>query len=149
MYFKRKTAYEIGTGDWSSDVCSSDLEHWLSDGLAPLPDLITRIGLKFINELRFNTFQITNSSVALSKLMAPDLMLQCGLKTQILIAFWIIPTKIYGGKLTVMRCLRSTNICIVTLNINVTWRISICFWCAFVKLTKISAHKWRVVLLAM
>ena len=22
---KQKTAYEIGTGDWSSDVCSSDL----------------------------------------------------------------------------------------------------------------------------
>ena len=26
FFFKRKTAYEIGTGDWSSDVCSSDLE---------------------------------------------------------------------------------------------------------------------------
>ena len=25
FFFKRKTAYEIGTGDWSSDVCSSDL----------------------------------------------------------------------------------------------------------------------------
>ena len=23
--FKQKTAYEVGTGDWSSDVCSSDL----------------------------------------------------------------------------------------------------------------------------
>ena len=23
--FKQKTAYESGTGDWSSDVCSSDL----------------------------------------------------------------------------------------------------------------------------
>ena len=29
FFFKQKTAYEIGTGDWSSDVCSSDLEkHW-------------------------------------------------------------------------------------------------------------------------
>ena len=27
FFFKQKTAYEIGTGDWSSDVCSSDL-HW-------------------------------------------------------------------------------------------------------------------------
>ena len=27
FFFKQKTAYEIGTGDWSSDVCSSDL--WL------------------------------------------------------------------------------------------------------------------------
>ena len=27
--FKQKTAYEIGTGDWSSDVCSSDLTVFL------------------------------------------------------------------------------------------------------------------------
>ena len=25
FFFKQKTAYEIGTSDWSSDVCSSDL----------------------------------------------------------------------------------------------------------------------------
>ena len=25
FFFKQKTAYEIGTGNWSSDVCSSDL----------------------------------------------------------------------------------------------------------------------------
>ena len=25
FFFKQKTVYEIGTGDWSSDVCSSDL----------------------------------------------------------------------------------------------------------------------------
>src|ERR1044071_5145269 len=27
FFFKQKTAYEISTRDWSSDVCSSDLEH--------------------------------------------------------------------------------------------------------------------------
>ena len=27
FFFKQKTAYEIGTGDWSSDVCSSDLNN--------------------------------------------------------------------------------------------------------------------------
>ena len=27
IFFKQKTAYEIVTGDWSSDVCSSDLAH--------------------------------------------------------------------------------------------------------------------------
>ena len=32
FFFKQKTAYEIGTGDWSSDVCSSDL----SFGIAKL-----------------------------------------------------------------------------------------------------------------
>jgi len=26
FFFKQKTAYEIIAGDWSSDVCSSDLE---------------------------------------------------------------------------------------------------------------------------
>ena len=30
FFFKQKTAYEIGTGDWSSDVCSSDLTRLLS-----------------------------------------------------------------------------------------------------------------------
>ena len=36
FFFKQKTAYEIGTGDWSSDVCSSDLgremtkERWMA-----------------------------------------------------------------------------------------------------------------------
>ena len=31
FFFKQKTAYEIGTGDWSSDVCSSDLVRKLAD----------------------------------------------------------------------------------------------------------------------
>ena len=30
FFFKQKTAYEIGTGDWSSDVCSSDLSSRIS-----------------------------------------------------------------------------------------------------------------------
>src|ERR1044071_8905949 len=28
FFFKQKTAYEISTRDWSSDVCSSDLRGW-------------------------------------------------------------------------------------------------------------------------
>src|SRR5213079_3362856 len=36
FFFKQKTAYEITTGDWSSDVCSSDL----FAGLAGMGDLI-------------------------------------------------------------------------------------------------------------
>src|SRR3546814_11333689 len=27
LFFKQKTAYEMRISDWSSDVCSSDLEH--------------------------------------------------------------------------------------------------------------------------
>src|ERR1044071_3476405 len=39
VFFKQKTAYEISTRDWSSDVCSSDLspEAFLRDFLAPMP----------------------------------------------------------------------------------------------------------------
>ena len=33
FFFKQKTAYEIGTGDWSSDVCSSDLTISRIEGL--------------------------------------------------------------------------------------------------------------------
>src|SRR3546814_8003605 len=32
--FKQKTAYEMRISDWSSDVCSSDLEEWLGRNLA-------------------------------------------------------------------------------------------------------------------
>src|SRR3546814_7187695 len=32
FFFKQKTAYEMRISDWSSDVCSSDLQH-LSPGL--------------------------------------------------------------------------------------------------------------------
>src|SRR3546814_8362845 len=32
-FFKQKTAYELRISDWSSDVCSSDLDH--SDTLQP------------------------------------------------------------------------------------------------------------------
>jgi len=28
FFFKQKTAYEITYGDWSSDVCSSDLNRF-------------------------------------------------------------------------------------------------------------------------
>ena len=34
VFFKQKTAYEILDGDWSSDVCSSDLSHYTGSQLA-------------------------------------------------------------------------------------------------------------------
>src|SRR5213082_903471 len=36
FFFKQKTAYEIVSGDWSSDVCSSDLTCRSTDGQAKL-----------------------------------------------------------------------------------------------------------------
>ena len=35
FFFKQKTAYEVGTGDWSSDVCSSDLMISIKGGALP------------------------------------------------------------------------------------------------------------------
>src|SRR3546814_10723573 len=32
FFFKQKTAYEMRISDWSSDVCSSDLNHQQHDG---------------------------------------------------------------------------------------------------------------------
>src|SRR3546814_6816246 len=41
FFFKQKTAYEMRTSDWSSDVCSSDLYAYE----AYAPDLFRRAGL--------------------------------------------------------------------------------------------------------
>src|SRR3546814_4151881 len=37
FFFKQKTAYELRISDWSSDVCSSDLEMNLTQELVELP----------------------------------------------------------------------------------------------------------------
>src|SRR3546814_6215743 len=46
FFVKQKTAYEMRISDWSSDVCSSDLQHGPDlDGLAFLdPDFAERAG---------------------------------------------------------------------------------------------------------
>ena len=44
FFFKQKTAYEIGTGDWSSDVCSSDLPRFSCIGTEGSKDSIFRNG---------------------------------------------------------------------------------------------------------
>ena len=42
FFFKQKTAYGIGTGDWSSDVCSSDLGTFL-ELLAKFSEMIHKL----------------------------------------------------------------------------------------------------------
>src|SRR3546814_5075822 len=34
-FFKNKTAYEMRISDWSSDVCSSDLDHFDAESIWP------------------------------------------------------------------------------------------------------------------
>src|SRR3546814_3013551 len=44
FFFKQKTAYEMRISDWSSDVCSSDLEKphvYVPAGEAPPAELVT------------------------------------------------------------------------------------------------------------
>src|SRR3546814_5556613 len=40
LFFKQKTAYEMRISDWSSDVCSSDLEKLDDDIRAHLGDVV-------------------------------------------------------------------------------------------------------------
>src|SRR3546814_7672045 len=40
FFFKQKTAYELRIGDWSSDVCSSDLSYSLGAARALMPYIV-------------------------------------------------------------------------------------------------------------
>src|SRR3546814_10734051 len=42
VFFKQKTAYEMRISDWSSDVCSSDLDHPARTSYAS-PSMVTRL----------------------------------------------------------------------------------------------------------
>src|SRR3546814_6966235 len=42
FFFKQKTAYEMRISDWSSDVCSSDLEVRMRDGAWRDPPIVAR-----------------------------------------------------------------------------------------------------------
>src|SRR3546814_9430873 len=44
FFFKQKTAYEMRISDWSSDVCSSDLEAWNGIGVAGRAEALRRFG---------------------------------------------------------------------------------------------------------
>src|SRR3546814_6209288 len=44
VFFKQKTAYEMRISDWSSDVCSSDLQHRGGhDRAAPAADVVVAL----------------------------------------------------------------------------------------------------------
>src|SRR3546814_6663043 len=48
FFFKQKTAYEMRISDWSSDVCSSDLDLGIPEGalLSPLADIVPDVVLE-------------------------------------------------------------------------------------------------------
>src|SRR3546814_14091913 len=43
FFFKQKTAYEMRISDWSSDVCSSDLQHRAAAGSEASPEAHSRL----------------------------------------------------------------------------------------------------------
>ena len=59
FFFKQKTAYEIGTGDWSSDVCSSDLEPPNCPAEALGEFAITRVGESAIALIKTKKIRIS------------------------------------------------------------------------------------------
>src|SRR3546814_12155884 len=67
-FFKQKTEYEWRMSDWSSDVCSSDLEKALGE-LA----VKGRDGKISLDEMTGGTFSITNGGVFGSMMSTPIL----------------------------------------------------------------------------
>src|SRR3546814_9100485 len=60
FFFKQKTAYEMRISDWSSDVCSSDLQHdeavkrlqdWIAMPSIAAEDLNSREGAQYMAQL--------------------------------------------------------------------------------------------------
>src|SRR5213082_3851516 len=54
FFFKQKTAYEIVSGDWSSDVCSSDLRVWAGTPY-PTQGAALTTGVTLARRLRLST----------------------------------------------------------------------------------------------
>ena len=63
IFFKQKTAYEISTRDWSSDVCSSDLVQKNKVTGCPCPAIVVTSvdGLKMSDNEVENSKELTRS----------------------------------------------------------------------------------------
>src|ERR1051325_11973982 len=80
FFFKQKTAYEITYGDWSSDVCSSDLAIWGGSN----PSLLWRT--------RRPVFQVARSLLMLGMPVCFILALGQGSPVETVLAvFWLSP----------------------------------------------------------
>src|SRR3546814_2506026 len=52
FFFKQKTAYEMRISDWSSDVCSSDLQRFSTNTFPPGREGVGRVALVVDREIR-------------------------------------------------------------------------------------------------
>src|SRR3546814_5295073 len=67
FFFKQKTAYEIRISDWSSDVCSSDLELILQKVFGPIGHDNYRDYIQNIHESGNHLLTIINDILDVSK----------------------------------------------------------------------------------
>src|ERR1044071_7808845 len=80
FFFKQKTAYEISTRDWSSDVCSSDLDEVVKQLLDHLVDLeFKKAGAAAASEPMKS--EITKQKQAVSEAKAGEFVEVCTKKT--------------------------------------------------------------------
>src|SRR3546814_1717737 len=68
FFFKQKTAYEMRISDWSSDVCSSDLEP--KDNWTALFRPGERVRLRFINAAAMTSFNVRIPGLSLGVVQA-------------------------------------------------------------------------------
>ena len=72
FFFKQKTAYEIGTGDWSSDVCSSDLY------VSPEVEVIMQSGKEVVGSV----MEDLRMTTTLGYILTPRLTVAGGLRSE-------------------------------------------------------------------
>src|SRR5213595_821097 len=78
FFFKQKPAYDITEGDWSSDVCSSDLHGYDEDGATcPLGGAVTGFAKAYRKEqpdtlVKAVDFAVSRKTAALADLLAEE-----------------------------------------------------------------------------
>jgi len=93
FFFKQKTAYEILDGDWSSDVCSSDLHYGEAlSGIDTLRQNFTNSVIVTTSTMLITSLVAVLAGYALVHLRTPGR----GLVLSILVASMFIPTRVTG-----------------------------------------------------
>src|SRR3546814_4444203 len=84
FFFKQKTAYEMRISDWSSDVCSSDLDDVIAQNVAGIAFLFKKnkidsfVGIgSFVDK---NTIKITNSEGKSEQITGKNIIIASGSK---------------------------------------------------------------------
>src|SRR3546814_10111683 len=58
LFFKQETAYEMRISDWSSDVCSSDLELIDYPERGPVPPELEALGIRAYRQLSLPPYRV-------------------------------------------------------------------------------------------